>query len=251
MNGPVPVLVIFGPTAVGKTAVAGRLFGPGGLLAGKAEIVSADSMQVYRGMDIGTAKPDPSFLTDLPHHLIDIKNPDEQFGVGELFPRRIRPAPIVIPRDYRHARRNRVLYPELLLGMPKLRPPGRRSGRNKGEDGGGRRCRSLWTNYGPSIRQAQAGFMFTMSIALSVPLKFMLFRADRSVPLPCQDPSEAATASKPWFFTVSGKNCMRIEQRVAAMFRDGLAGEFRSLLEQGYGKMIRACRRSVTGSFQF
>jgi tRNA dimethylallyltransferase len=50
----------------------------------KAEIVSADSMQVYRGMDIGTAKPSPLLRSQLPHHLIDIRNPDERFDVGDF-----------------------------------------------------------------------------------------------------------------------------------------------------------------------
>jgi tRNA dimethylallyltransferase len=49
-----------------------------------AEVVSADSMQVYRGMDIGTAKPDPEERRRLPHHLIDIRNPDEQFNAGDF-----------------------------------------------------------------------------------------------------------------------------------------------------------------------
>ena len=70
------VLFLFGPTAVGKTealeALAGR----------PIEVISADSMQVYRGMDIGTAKPDPALRDRIPHHLIDIRNPDQQYDVG-------------------------------------------------------------------------------------------------------------------------------------------------------------------------
>jgi tRNA dimethylallyltransferase len=79
---PVPVFVLFGPTASGKTAMLERLF-----FDGKkpfAEIVSADSMQVYRGMDIGTAKPPPEFRAAVPHHLIDILDPREQFNAGEF-----------------------------------------------------------------------------------------------------------------------------------------------------------------------
>jgi len=79
----VPVLVLFGPTASGKTAALERLFaGPGA--AFPAEVVSADSMQVYRGMDIGTAKPDAALLSRLPHHLVDIRNPDQPFNVGDF-----------------------------------------------------------------------------------------------------------------------------------------------------------------------
>jgi len=87
----VPVLVLFGPTASGKTALLGRLFGKQscsendeGSTALKAEIISADSMQVYRGMDIGTAKPSGEDRKRIPHHLIDIRNPSEQFNAGDF-----------------------------------------------------------------------------------------------------------------------------------------------------------------------
>jgi tRNA dimethylallyltransferase len=83
MSDPVPVLLLFGPTASGKTAVLERL-ARGGASFPSAEVVSADSMQVYRGMDIGTAKPSPELRALLPHHLIDIRNPDEQFNAGEF-----------------------------------------------------------------------------------------------------------------------------------------------------------------------
>ncbi len=83
----IPVVVIFGPTASGKTALAFRLFtgdSKARLVAQDAEIISADSMQVYRGMDIGTAKPTLVEQNLLPHHLIDIRSPKEQFSVGDF-----------------------------------------------------------------------------------------------------------------------------------------------------------------------
>lgn len=85
-TGKLPVLVIFAPTACGKTKLALDLFGKNSLslLAGRAEIISADSMQVYKGMDIGTAKPDSFLLENLPHHLIDVNSPDEPFSVGDF-----------------------------------------------------------------------------------------------------------------------------------------------------------------------
>ena len=72
------VVLLFGPTAVGKTDCLTELF------SGNAEIISADSMQVYRGMDIGTAKPDSRFLSQIPHHLIDIRTPNEPFNAGDF-----------------------------------------------------------------------------------------------------------------------------------------------------------------------
>ncbi|NOY58653.1 MAG: tRNA (adenosine(37)-N6)-dimethylallyltransferase MiaA [Calditrichaeota bacterium] len=72
------VLLIVGPTAVGKTEISLRLARSLG-----GEIVSADSRQVYRYMDIGTAKPAKHELEQIPHHFIDVRNPDEYYSAGE------------------------------------------------------------------------------------------------------------------------------------------------------------------------
>ncbi len=72
------LVAIVGPTAVGKSQLALRL---AQLFNG--EIVSADSRQVYRHMDIGTAKPGPEELSLVPHHLINIVNPDEDFSLAQ------------------------------------------------------------------------------------------------------------------------------------------------------------------------
>ncbi len=71
------LLVLVGPTAVGKTALSLRL---AETLDG--EIISADSRLFYRGMDIGTAKPTPEQRARVPHHLIDIADPDETVGLA-------------------------------------------------------------------------------------------------------------------------------------------------------------------------
>jgi len=73
-----PLVVILGPTAVGKTGLAIQI-----ALTIDGEIVSADSRQVYRYMDIGTAKPSPQELATVPHHLIDIVTPDRAFTLAE------------------------------------------------------------------------------------------------------------------------------------------------------------------------
>ncbi|MBI5663512.1 MAG: tRNA (adenosine(37)-N6)-dimethylallyltransferase MiaA [Nitrospirae bacterium] len=72
-----PVIIILGPTGVGKTGLSILL-----AKALKTEIISADSMLVYRHMDIGTAKPAPTELGAVPHHLINILEPDEKFSAG-------------------------------------------------------------------------------------------------------------------------------------------------------------------------
>jgi len=75
------VLVVAGPTASGKSRlameIARRL---------SCEIVVADSMQVYRGLDIGTAKPTPAERREVPHHLLDLREPDQPFSAGDYVP---------------------------------------------------------------------------------------------------------------------------------------------------------------------
>lgn len=73
-----PLLFLFGPTGVGKTKLLLEH------LPGRAEVVAVDSVQVYRGLDIGSAKPTPQERRILPHHLIDIRNPDQQFDAGDF-----------------------------------------------------------------------------------------------------------------------------------------------------------------------
>ncbi len=73
------VIIISGPTCVGKTEVAITLAEPLG-----GEIVSADAMQVYRYMDIGTAKPTQEQQARVPHHLIDVVDPDEPFSAARF-----------------------------------------------------------------------------------------------------------------------------------------------------------------------
>ena len=71
------ILVICGPTASGKTALAVEL-----ALRFNGEVVSADSMQVYRRMNIGTAKPTPEEMRGVPHHMIDVADPEENYSVA-------------------------------------------------------------------------------------------------------------------------------------------------------------------------
>ncbi len=71
------VIVLTGPTATGKTALAVALAQKLG-----GEVVSADSMQLYRGMDIGTAKPTAAEMGGVPHHMFDVADPEEDFSVS-------------------------------------------------------------------------------------------------------------------------------------------------------------------------
>ena len=79
LNNSVNLIAVCGPTASGKTRLAVNL-----ALRYTGEIVSADSRQVYRGMDIGTAKPDPDTLAEFPHRLIDIRDPGDPYSAAEF-----------------------------------------------------------------------------------------------------------------------------------------------------------------------
>lgn len=75
----IKIVAVVGPTASGKTSLAVKL-------AQKlnGEVISADSMQVYKGMDIATAKPDEEEMAGIPHHLISIISPEEEFSVSRF-----------------------------------------------------------------------------------------------------------------------------------------------------------------------
>ncbi|MEA3310512.1 MAG: tRNA (adenosine(37)-N6)-dimethylallyltransferase MiaA [Chloroflexota bacterium] len=75
----IPLVVIMGPTGIGKTRLAAEI-GP----RWGAEVISVDSRQFYRGMDIGTAKPSPAELAQVRQHLIDIAAPDETVGLARF-----------------------------------------------------------------------------------------------------------------------------------------------------------------------
>jgi tRNA dimethylallyltransferase len=80
---PAPVALV-GPTASGKSRVALAVAEAPGPLAGRVELLSVDSMAVYRGMDIGTAKPSPAARARVPYHLLDLVDPGQEFTVQEF-----------------------------------------------------------------------------------------------------------------------------------------------------------------------
>lgn len=79
MTDKIPILILTGPTAVGKTALSIEL---AKVLGG--EIISADSMQIYRKMDIGSAKISQEEMDSVVHHMIDVVDPDEDFSVADF-----------------------------------------------------------------------------------------------------------------------------------------------------------------------
>lgn len=79
MNLPPPIISILGPTGSGKTNLALKL-----IKKLPADIISVDSAMIYRGMDIGTAKPTAQELAEAPHRLIDIRDPSEAYSAGDF-----------------------------------------------------------------------------------------------------------------------------------------------------------------------
>ena len=131
-----PLVAIVGPTATGKTELALRLARQVPL-----EVVNADALQVYKGFDIGTAKPTPEQQTRVPHHLIDILEPRERYSAGE-FARRAREAiadirtrhrlPVVVGGSGLYLR----ALLEGLSPMPRRDPETRRALRRRLDDEG-------------------------------------------------------------------------------------------------------------------
>ena len=83
------IVCVAGPTACGKTTL-------GVLLAQRfhGEVVSADSMQIYKGLDVGTAKVTPEETHGIPHHAVDFLEPDQTFSVADFYPAKLRPGAV-------------------------------------------------------------------------------------------------------------------------------------------------------------
>lgn len=79
MTDKIPLVIIAGATASGKTSLGIELAKAFG-----GEVISCDSMQIYKNLDIGTAKPTPSEMQGIPHHMIDIVSPEEDFSVEKF-----------------------------------------------------------------------------------------------------------------------------------------------------------------------
>ncbi|MDR2701165.1 MAG: tRNA (adenosine(37)-N6)-dimethylallyltransferase MiaA [Spirochaetaceae bacterium] len=244
MENAIPVLVLFGPTASGKTALLEELFTGAGARC-RAEIISADSMQVYRGMDIGTAKPEPALRERLPHHLIDIRNPDEQFNAGDFV--RLADAaceeitgrgalPVI-------AGGTGFYLKNFIFGLPQA-PPSNPAVRES--------LKKELSQKGPAALLEELARLDPVSAGrIHVNDAYRLLRAlevCRAGGLPL---SAFATGSIPrpaYRFAVAGIQRQReelyrlIDERCEEMFRRGLAGEVTRLFEQGYGPQAPGLR---------
>ena len=234
----IPVLVIFGPTASGKTALAERLFTGDGPFSGKAGIVSADSMQVYRGMDIGTAKPSREFLAKLPHALIDLRDPDEAFGVGDFVPL----ADEACSRFMADGRIPVLLggtgfyIRNFIFGLPETPPSDgkvRRELQNRcREEGLESLRRELAERDAESAARIHPNDEYRIIRALEVLATSGRSQSDFRVPIRARDGYRFLVLS---LERARDELYRRIDLRVDEMFREGLAGEVEGLVRSGYG----------------
>ncbi len=226
-----PLVVLLGPTAVGKTEIAIRLAEALG-----GEIVSADSRLFYRGMDIGTAKPSPSELARVPHHLVDVSDPDQVWSLA-LFQKAAHQAI--------HEIHQRGRLPFLVGGtgqyihavtegwdLPQVKPDSRLRGileRWSTEIG----AQGLYQRLAVLDPQAAAG-MDPFNVRRTVRALEVILSTGRSF-------SQQKRRFEPPYRTLQvglyrprPELYARIDARIQAMLEAGFVDEVRSLLEKGY-----------------
>jgi tRNA dimethylallyltransferase len=236
---PIPVCILLGPTASGKTELVEQLFLPGNFPC-PVEVVSADSMQVYRGMDIGTAKPEGELRARIPHHLIDIRNPDEQFNAGDFVRLADEACTAITARGGLPVLSGGTGFyiKNFILGQSDAPPsslPIRKALREELlRRGAGALVEELAACDSPSAARIHPNDTYRILRALEV------FRSSGRPLSSFPIPSPAAPRSG-YSFLVLGLTrpreelYRRIDRRCAVMFRRGLPQEIKRLIEAGYG----------------
>ncbi len=223
------VIVLLGPTSVGKTALSIKI-----ARALDTEIISADSMQIYRGMDIGTAKPSKEELSMVPHHMIDIVEPSERYSVGRFIEE-------VIPIIEGLHKRGKI---PLVVGGTglyiKALTRGLFSAPEADEDLRAELKRQEAENPGCLYRKLKeldpekAASLNPNDTRRIIRALEVCFRAER----PISELQREFTSPLPYSFTKIGLTRLRkelyrmIEERVDEMFQRGLIEEVRRLLEK-------------------
>jgi tRNA dimethylallyltransferase len=240
MNTDNRLLVLSGPTASGKTEAAlalGRLF--------PLEIVSADSLQVYRGMDIGTAKPTLEERRAIPHHLIDAADPDEEYNAGRF----VAEAEEAIAGIRGRGRLPLVvggtgLYIRALLrGLDPL--PGDRAVRAH--------LARRWERDGSTSLHEELGRIDPAAAARIHPadrvrvLRALEVAEVTGIPISAQRTAWSGTGGRyrVLFLALSLDRVAlyrRIDARVDGMIAGGLVGEVQGLLARGYGTELKSMR---------
>jgi len=238
MSAPRPrVVALVGPTGTGKTALACALARETG-----AEIVSADSMQVYRGMDIGTAKPSAALRAEIPHHGIDLVAPDEPMSAGRW-------AEAARAAAHDVAKRGR---PILLVGGTGLYARAFAGGLISGVESDPALRRELEGRATDELRAELARLDPAAAARIPANDRVRAVRALEALRLGAKTISEQHAqhrfADRPFdvrFLALAVEPetlSQRLRARVEAMFAEGLADEVRALHAAGYGRELRPLR---------
>jgi tRNA dimethylallyltransferase len=232
------IIVLSGPTASGKSALALALAG-----AFPLEIVNADSMQVYRYLDIGTAKPTPGERAAVPHHLIDVADPDEPYNAG----RYAREAEGVVD-----ALLSRGKVPILVGGTGLYLRALLRGLDPAPSDPEVRSALGLrWDREGGAALHAELGRVDPETAAKVHPAdRTRVVRALEIAQLAGVPASRlrgawgsgGATRYRTLFLALwpeRDEMYRRIDERADAMFRKGLLNEVREILDRGYGRELK------------
>jgi tRNA dimethylallyltransferase len=233
-----PLIAVVGPTASGKSALALRL-----ALERGGEIVSCDSLQVYRGLDIGSAKPSPAEQAQVRHHLIDNVDPDQPFSAAD-YARLARAALAGI----RERRRLAVvvggtgLYLQALLhglfeGPPRDEALRRRLERLAARRGGTALHRLLARVDPGAAQRITSGDQVRVVRALEV-----YWLTGRPLTTHLRGPTVGLTGFSVKIVGLApdrGLLRLAVERRTDEMWERGLLAEVRGLLARGYGPELR------------
>ena len=233
------IIVICGPTAIGKTTTAIRVAQAAG-----GEIISADSVQIYRYMDIGTAKPTADEMNTIPHYMVNIVNPDEPFDAA-LFARKA--------SELISDMRNRGIVPvvaggtgfyikALLHGLFETDPVDKairhRLRNDMEKDGLGYLYQRLSEVDPETAKSVHPNDTYRILRALEI-------FEDKGIPI-SRARSDHGFSSQPYTALKIGLHMdrkllyERINQRVDVMIRQGLVEEVQSLLEKGYTRDLKS-----------
>ena len=235
------LVAVVGPTASGKSALALRL-----ARALDAEIISCDSLQVYRGLDIGSAKPTPEERAQVPHHLVDVADPDETFSAARYSE---------LARAALHAIAGRgrlalvvggsgLYLRALLVGLfegPSRNPSLRRRLEALAERRGDARLHRLLGRVdAPAAARIHPHDRLRVVRALEV---YQATRRPLSDHLAVPDrPLEGFAALTVGIDRPREQLRQRVEERTAQMFAAGLLDEVATMLSRGYGPELRPLR---------
>lgn len=223
--------MLFGPTGVGKTELLLDL------LPGRFEIVNADSAQVYRRMDIGTAKPSKAIRDRIAHHLIDIRDPSEGFSVGDFVKLADRASREVWARGALPliSGGTAFYFRHFIHGLPQT-PPSDPDIRN--------RLRQEAAERGlPSLHAELASVDPVTASRLPAGDRYRILRGlevFRLTGRPLSSFQVSPASREGYRFLTIGLDrpreelYRRIDERVDAMFAAGLVGEVEGLLSEGY-----------------